>query len=235
MKITRLAAATAVAALMSASAASALTLTPTGFSGGSQSVSVTAPTKSGLSAGGFNVTSDGTPSSLIAFCLDIVSTISFGNSYQYTETATPFTGNSQGSIASAMSRIQALYDAVYDNSVATASSLTSAGFQLALWNAVYDDDWTVTNDGAAGNDFYATAGGGIIGQANTYLTAASAYVGGQKWDLTYLEGNPTNSQGAHPQNLVTAAPAPVPLPAAGLMLLGALGGLVGLRRRRKAA
>ena len=225
MKITRLAAATAVAALMSASAASALTLTPTGFSGGSQSVSVTAPTKNGLSAGGFNVTSDGTPSSLIAFCLDIVSTISFGNSYQYTETATPFTGNSQGSIASAMSRIQALYDAVYDNSVATASSLTSAGFQLALWNAVYDNDWTV-----ASGSFKASNNTSVTAQANAYLLAASTYGGAQNWDLTYLESTDTNPR--H-QNLVTASP--VPLPAAGLMLLGALGGLVGLRRRRKAA
>jgi len=235
MKISRLAAATAIATIMAAGGASALTLKPTGFSGGSQGISVTSPTKS-VNAGGFDVTdTSGVLGSFIAFCLDLEATISFGNTYNYEVTNTPFS-NSVDLIANGgIGRIQAIFDANYSTSVATDSSLTSAGFQVALWNAVYDDDWSVTNgDG----NFYATSNANVTAKANEYLIAAQNYEGSKFWNLSYLQ---STDQPRH-QNLVTAAPvprqetpAPVPLPAAGLLLLGALGGLAAAQRRRTAA
>ena len=228
MKIARLAAATAVAALMVAGAASANTLKLTGWSAGSgQSVSVNSPVKNGgVNAGAFNVTdtNPGTLGSFIAFCLDLAATVDLpGGPYNYAVTNTPFSNSSMAT--GAVNRIQAIFDSSYSTAVATASAVTSAGFQVALWNAVYDNDWTV-----ASGSFKASNNTSVTAQANAYLLAASTYGGAQNWDLTYLESTDTNPR--H-QNLVTASP--VPLPAAGLMLLGALGGLVGLRRRRKAA
>ena len=66
--------------------------------------------------------------------------------------------------------------------------------------------------------------------ATSYLQAAKDYTGTNKFDLTYLESTAQNRR----QNLVTADLAPVPLPAAGLMLLAALGGLAATKRRKPA-
>ena len=235
MKITRLAAATAVAALMVAGAASANTLKINNWSAGSgESVnfgSTNAAAGSAprtVNAGAFNVTdtNPGTLGSFIAFCLDLAATVQFGQSYPYNVTTTPFSNSIDLVASGAVDRLQAIFDSSYSTTVATASSVTSAGFQLALWNAVYDTDWSVTQNAGA---FWSNSNANVTAQANAYLTAASTYSDPQKWNLTYLE---STSSPRH-QNLVTASP--VPLPAAGLMLLGALGGLVGLRRRRKAA
>ena len=53
---------------------------------------------------------------------------------------------------------------------------------------------------------------------------------GRQFDLTFLEGELNGD--VHSQNLVTASP--VPLPATALLLVGALGGLGALRRKRRA-
>ena len=103
----------------------------------------------------------------------------------------------------------------------------SAGFQVALWNAVYDEDWSVSD--GEGSFYQTTSSDGVRAAANGFLSDAFAYNGGQKYTLTFLESTETPTRS---QNLVTATP--VPLPAAGLMLLTALGGMLFGRRRKKA-
>ncbi len=185
-----------------------------------------------VDAGAYSMT-DVTPGNnvlgdFVAFCLDLAAWIGHGQGYEFKVTDTPFS-NSVDLIANgALQRIQSIFDANYSESVATDSRKTSAAFQVALWNAVYDDDWTVT--GADGDGFNAAGkwGGvnGVINQANDYLLAAQNYTGPQKWRLSFLE----STAAPRYQNLVTVAP--VPLPAAGLMLMGALAGFGLLRRRR---
>ncbi len=173
-----------------------------------------------VGAYGFKMTdTTGQMGMFTAFCLDISHWLQ--NSGVYDTTETPFT-NSYPVNAAAMSRLQAVFDANYASVVLT-NAVQAAGFQAALWNALYDGDWS------AGTGAFAVKDGktGATAQANAYLLAAQNYSGGQVWDMTFLQARTYN------QNLVTVAP--VPLPAAGGMLLLGLGALALLRRGRKLA
>lgn len=225
MKIKTFTAAVALTTAFSASGASALTLEFDGFTNGYKTVNVATPSHNGA-AGAFNM-KDAT-SSLVVFCLDIIGKIYSNTSYEYTATNTPFS-NSVNLVANGgLDRIQRLFDSGFDT--ALNDNVASAGFQVALWNAVYDDDWSVAN--GAGFFYQTAANDGVRDAANAFLQDAQTYGGPNMWDLTYLEGATRNSDGSRSQNLVTAAPSAVPLPAAGLMLITAFGGLFVARRRK---
>ncbi|MCG7522412.1 VPLPA-CTERM sorting domain-containing protein [Ruegeria sp. Ofav3-42] len=232
MKLRKLIAVAAVATFTLSSAASALTVKMKGPAAGSyEYLGVHADgvaTYRSVGAGAFAL-KDRTPApnnvfgNFVAFCLDLAADAPSGRNNYYSVTSIPFT-NLNLIASGAIHRIQSLFDAVYTAGLATDDTKTSAAFQVALWNAVYDNDNSV-NSGS----FVAWGNSGVLNLANQYLAAASAYVGDKKWNLSYLE----NENYYRRQNLVTASP--VPIPAAGLMLLGALGGLTLLRRRRRVA
>ena len=73
----------------------------------------------------------------------------------------------------------------------------------------------------------------VIAKANEYLVAASEYDGKRAYRLSFLESSSDSANKSAHQNLVTVSP--VPLPAAGLLLLAAFGGLGVAARRRKTA
>ena len=205
-----------------------------GWANSYKRVEVEVPDKN-VAAGAFKMKGTGTLDALTVFCLDLLAVIRGGVTYGYEVTDTPFTnGGVDLSENGGVDRIQKIFDSSYET--ALDSSVTSAGFQVALWNAVYDDDWSVT---AGAGDFYQTGGNAdALNEANRVLSVADLYGGGKKWDLSFLESTETPIRS---QNLVTASPAlnnedpsPVPLPAAGVMLLTALGGLM-IGRRRKVA
>lgn len=179
----------------------------------------------GSLAFGFNM--EVTPASgpvfdILAWCLDLEHTISTGT-FPYVHTTTPFS-NSFGLDGAQRGRVQAVFDANYETLDPT-DEVESGGFQVALWNALYDDDFDAANGSFAASDDSVT---GVIAAANGFLGAASSFTGDKAFNLTFYESTDDPVR----QNLVTATP--VPLPAALWMLAGALGGLGALRRWRRA-
>lgn len=176
---------------------------------------------------GFNMTdTTDTLGSFLAWCLDLGSFLSTSDTAQpYTITTDPF-NNSDGLSPSEQARVQSVFDANFGTLDAT-DGVQAAGFQIALWNALYENDL----DAQAGT-FAVSATQDVINKANDYLTAANGYDDGQAYRLTFLESTPGTGEAKY-QNLVTVSP--VPLPAAGFLLLAALGGLGFAGRRRKAA
>ncbi len=175
-----------------------------------------------------DVTSTGSVlGSFIAWCLDITHPLGTTGSHLYTITSAPFT-NSYGLDSAQMARVQSVFDANYAGLTVT-DNTQAAGFQVALWNALYDKD-DLAGTGVFSISNATSAYMAVIGQADVYLAAAAGFSGASVWNLAFLESAATDEVR---QNLVTATPVPVPA-AAGLLLL-ALGGLAAAGRRRRTA
>jgi len=213
------------AALLSAApfAASALEFKFNGAEAGFRPVTVdrTAPagiTNYNTSAGGFSMTDEtvgGTLGNFIAWCFDLDTTISAGNTYTYVEDSTLLDDVSLY-VAGAKDRIQKLFDSSYDPNTVFANSQKSAGFQIAIWELIYDDDYSLNSGNfTAGNS-------NALDEAATYLANANAYNSYKKWDITTYDS-------ANAQDLGVAAA--IPLPAAAWLLLGVSGALIAGKRR----
>ena len=231
-----LAGVTALSLMAPAALATTVSLTYQGASAGADAKSVTiiavpvaypgaGDWPRSVGAYGFNMLDgSGVLGSFVAWCLDLGSFLAkAGDGGQdYTITSDPFS-NSYGLSPAERARIQTVFDANYA-SVDLANGNQVAGFQLALWEMLYD------GDGSLGTgSFMATASAAITGLANGYLAAAAGWDGGKLYAMTFLESAGATKR----QNLVTVTPAAVPVPAAGGMLLLALGGLAAMRRARK--
>lgn len=194
---------------------------------GSASVTITdtplRPGGIGTRAGGFALKGGGL-GDFVAWCLDITTYLKLASNYEVTEDSAgyaPFPNTTMLSQAQ-KSRVQSLFDTAFSMLDLTTAT-DSGGFQLALWEVVFEDSgsYNITS-----GDFTATGHQNAQNKANELLEGMGGPIT-QSYRLTFLE-----SQDHHSQNLVTAAP--IPLPAAGFLLLGALGGLAAAARRKNA-
>jgi hypothetical protein len=173
------------------------------------------------------------PSKFLAYCLDLFNTIT--SPVKYEITSTPFVGATLGS--DQKFTIARLFDVFVDTAkMLTNTALStpnSQAMQLALWEVVYE---TGASYNVNSGDFIITgATNDIRTEANDLLAEATDATStvARLWNPVFLQ-SPFDGDGDQiSQNLVTVAP--VPLPAGILMLLGAVGGLVAVRRRRSMA
>lgn len=217
-----------------ASSADAATFRLDGYTAGVRNVTVSASpvpnTPNPVGATGFNISDQsGSLGSFVAWCLDVGHYLmDVGDTDEYDLTTDPFS-NSFGLSIVARERVQALFDANY-KALDASDSAQATGFQMALWEASFEDDATAMS--MSSGDFIASnpAGSSL---ANTYLANAIAHTGPSRYQMSFYEISGLDEDRGRftGQNLVTVSE--VPLPAAGLLLLTALGGTALLGRRRR--
>jgi hypothetical protein len=195
----------AFAALFAVSAAQANTLIATGWYGGHETVNVTSPTYGGQ-AGGFVGTWDGAP--IQFWCYELGQSFSFNTSYTDYTVGVPANED----------LLSKLFQAAY---ALVNNAQTSAAFQLAVWEILYDGDLDLF-----GGSFHTTrVGNATDALAQTWLDALGNYQ--DKGDITLL-----HSRGN--QDFILRKPPGELLPEPGsVALLGiALVALVASTRRR---
>lgn len=164
-------------------------------------------------AGAFNGQfSNGKTGAFISYCVDIFQTFSWHSPFATVEKST----TDQFGAAKATA-IGQLYSQNYTTSLTSASN--SAAFQLALWEIVNDNDFSL-NTGI----FKATGtNAGILNQANLWL----AHLAGPGNLFNF-----TDYTSSTKQDQLVATPSAVPLPAALPLMASALG-LLGFKLRRR--
>jgi hypothetical protein len=195
-------------------------------------------------AGGFKMQDlSGSLGNFVAWCLDLSTSVKDATYDVLSKSDTLFT-NGKGAVLLSnqqKSDIQSLFDTSYATVSANLDDAQySGGFQLALWEIVYERGSVGYGMGTGiFQDLYGAGGTrtAAFDYANLILAGiADDDTSSDAFELLFLEselkrdGKPW--KGHTSQNLVTGLPTAVPLPATGLLLLGGIAGFVGLRRRK---
>ncbi|RAP41889.1 hypothetical protein BYZ73_08020 [Rhodovulum viride] len=211
----------ALAAGLGTAQASTLTLDYTGQTPGAKTVYYSFYGRSdSASAGQFAFDVAGQSDPLLAWCVDLTHALS--------QTATGYTTGASLFGSTVLTNLDRLFTQHYADVV---DAVSSAAFQVAIWEVVYDSD--SLNLGRGAFRLSGWTDNRVERKAADFL-ALTDETGG--YQLDFLK---STSWWRPSQSLVTAVatpdPAPVPLPAPVLMLGSGLLALLGLSRRRKAA
>lgn len=192
------------------------------FYGTTSGVSPQHDARKNVYVGGFSMRNETTHQPITAWCVDIFDWL---HSASYND-----------GVSSNINNIDKLQQLVNRNFSKVNNATTSAAFQLAVWEIVSETPGSTSFSLGSGRFTASNSGTGIrdlsnaITLANDWLGLDEANTGNYKIGY-YIYGN-----GSMPnyttQNLITMSP--VPLPAAGLLMLSALG-LGGLATKRRAS
>ena len=171
-------------------------------------------------AGGFRLT-DGIED-IIAWCLDVSHNLFLPGIYEITNT--PFSDTTGTLSAAQIANIENLFEVNYatlDLSNSTSGKNQSAGFQLALWELLYETSgtWAVT-----GGSWFANSTTSALNYAAAFLANLDGPIT-QNYQLTFYESTQNG------QNLVSVTP--IPIPAALGMFLAAMASLIAWRRQKR--
>lgn len=180
-----------------------------------QSVRIHSPVYNGKPRVGlYHLTGDNGVGDFVAFCVDLA---------QYLHNPTTYTIKPDLFGGTVLTNIKKLFNSALGGGELAQvidTSVEAAGLQVALWEVITETGPTFD---VASGDFWVSENAAAAAKAQSYLDGmAGAATDG--YDMTFYYSSTK-------QDVVTVSP--VPVPAAGMLLLTGLGGIAALRRRKK--